>query len=388
MTSAPKDMAHEAPGEHVPTPGVPEPRYAERIGLAVVGAGYWGPNLVRNAQQTAALRLHWLCDLDEARSRRVLGEYSTVRSTTSFEDVLADERVHAVAVATPAAAHYRLVRAALEAGKHVLVEKPITTTVEDAAELVEIAEARGLVLMCDHTFCYTPVVRRIRELVHGGEIGDVQFFDSVRINLGLVQPDVDVLWDLAPHDLSILDFVLPPGVEPVGVSAQGADPIGAGRACVAYLTVKLSNGALAHCHVNWLSPTKVRTTMIGGSRRTLVWDDLNPQARLAMHDRGVDLTPPDELTDAIRHRALISYRVGDMVAPALVEQEALRNVMAEFAASITEGRAPLTDGRSGLRVLQLLHAASRSLELGGATVPVGAGSDVQLITEQERAAAR
>nr|WP_081539576.1 Gfo/Idh/MocA family oxidoreductase [Kitasatospora sp. SID7827] len=382
-------VAHEAPGEHVPTPGSTEQQPDRRIGLAVIGAGYWGPNLVRNAQQTAALRLHWLCDLDEQRSRKVLGEYSTVATTTSYEQVLADERVQAVAIATPAGAHHRLARAALEAGKHVLVEKPITTTVEEAADLVALAEERGLALMCDHTFCYTPVVRRIRELVHGGEIGDVQFFDSVRINLGLVQPDVDVLWDLAPHDLSILDFVLPPGVEPVGVSAQAADPIGAGRACVAYLTLRLSNGALAHCHVNWLSPTKVRTTLIGGSRRTLVWDDLNPQARLAVHDRGVDLTPPDELTDAIRHRALISYRVGDVVAPALVEQEALRNVMAEFAAAITEGRAPLTDGRAGLRVLRLLHAASRSLELGGATVPVdadgalgGPADDTALLTRQ------
>ncbi|PJN23940.1 Gfo/Idh/MocA family protein [Kitasatospora sp. CB02891] len=367
----------------MPTPGSTDRAPDRRIGLAVVGAGYWGPNLVRNAQQTAALHLHWLCDLDEQRSRKVLGEYSTVAATTSFEQVLADDRVQAVAIATPAAAHHRLARAALEAGKHVLVEKPITTTVEEAADLVALAEERGLVLMCDHTFCYTPVVRRIRELVHAGEIGDVQFFDSVRINLGLVQPDVDVLWDLAPHDLSILDFVLPPGVEPVGVSAQAADPIGAGRACVAYLTLRLSNGALAHCHVNWLSPTKVRTTLIGGSRRTLVWDDLNPQARLAIHDRGVDLTPPDELTDAIRHRALISYRVGDMVAPALVEQEALRNVMTEFAAAIDEGRRPLTDGRAGLRVLRLLHAASLSLELGGATVPVP-------VTDfaQERAAVR
>ncbi|MDR3032223.1 MAG: Gfo/Idh/MocA family oxidoreductase [Kitasatospora sp.] len=389
-------VAHEAPGEHVPTPGSTERKPDRRIGLAVVGAGYWGPNLVRNAQQTAALRLHWLCDLDEQRSRKVLGEYSTVASTTSYEQVLADERVRAVAIATPAGAHHALARAALEAGKHVLVEKPITTTVAEAADLVALAEERGLVLMCDHTFCYTPVVRRIRELVHGGEIGDVQFFDSVRINLGLVQPDVDVLWDLAPHDLSILDFVLPPDVEPVGVSAQAADPIGAGRACVAYLTLHLSNGALAHCHVNWLSPTKVRTTLIGGSRRTLVWDDLNPQARLAIHDRGVDLTPPDELTDAIRHRALISYRVGDVVAPALVEQEALRNVMGEFAAAITEGRAPLTDGRAGLRVLRLLHAASRSLELGGATVPVDAGTgtadDTALLTRrlpaQQKAAAR
>ncbi|MCD0483912.1 Gfo/Idh/MocA family oxidoreductase [Streptacidiphilus sp. ASG 303] len=366
------EEAHEAPGEHVPAPGPPAVPEGGPVGIAVVGAGYWGPNLVRNAQQTPGLRLRWLCDLDESRARRVLGGYSTVRTTTSFEEVLADDRVQAVAVATPAASHYRLVRAALEAGRHVLVEKPITTDADEAEELVAVAERHGRVLMCDHTFCYTPVVRRIREMVHRGDLGEVQFFDSVRINLGLVQPDVDVLWDLAPHDLSILDFVLPPGVEPVGVSAQGADPIGAGRACVAYLTVHLSSGALAHCHVNWLSPTKVRTTMIGGSRRTLVWDDLNPQARLSVYDRGVDLTPPDELTDAIRHQALISYRVGEMVAPALVEQEALRNVMAEFAAAVTEGRAPLTDGRAGVRVLRLLHAASRSLELGGATVPVGA----------------
>ncbi|WP_377269700.1 Gfo/Idh/MocA family protein [Peterkaempfera sp. SMS 1(5)a] len=377
--------AHEAPGEHVPVPGPPTMPATGPIGLAVIGAGYWGPNLVRNAQQTPALRLRWLCDLDEARSRRVLGEYSTVRATTSYEEVLADDQVQAVAVATPAASHYRLVRQALEAGKHVLVEKPITTDADDAAELVEVAERHGRVLMCDHTFCYTPVVRRIREMVHAGDLGEVQFFDSVRINLGLVQPDVDVLWDLAPHDLSILDFVLPPGVEPVGVSAQGADPIGAGRACVAYLTVRLSSGALAHCHVNWLSPTKVRTTMIGGSRRTLVWDDLNPQARLSVYDRGVDLTPPDELTDAIRHQALISYRVGEMVAPALVEQEALRNVMAEFASAIAQDRTPLTDGRAGVRVLRLLHAASRSLELGGVTVPVGSGSPTDVLTAGLRA---
>lgn len=346
----------------------------EPIGTAIIGAGYWGPNLIRNAQATPGLGVRWLCDLDVERARAVLGRYSTVGVTASFEEVLADPGVRAVAVATPAGSHYRLAKAALEAGKHVLVEKPVTTTVEEARELVRIADERGLVLMCDHTFCYTPVVRRIRELIVSGALGDIQFFDSVRINLGLVQPDVDVLWDLAPHDLSILDFVLPEGVTPVGVSAQAADPIGAGRSCVAYLTLHLSNGALAHIHVNWLSPTKVRTTMIGGSRRTILWDDLNPTARLAVYDRGVDLTPPDQLTEDIRHRALVAYRVGDMVAPALQEHEALRAVMAEFAASISEGRRPLTDGRAGARVLELLHAATRSLDAGGLLVPVGAGA--------------
>jgi predicted dehydrogenase len=346
------------------------------IGLAVIGAGYWGPNLVRNAQATPSLQLEWLCDLDAERARTVLGRYSTVRTTTSYEEVLADPAVHAVAIATPAATHFDLVRAALEAGKHVLVEKPLTPDRDDAAKLVELAQAAGLVLMLDHTYCYTPAVRRIRELVRSGEIGEVQFVDSVRINLGLVQPDVDVLWDLAPHDLSILDFVLPPDVRPVTVAAHGSDPIQAGRACVAYLSIGLSNGSLAHVHVNWLSPTKVRTMLVGGSRRTIVWDDLNPSQRVCVYDRGVDLTHPESLDADARRQALISYRMGDIVVPALPEQEALRAVMAEFSGAIAEERAPLTDGRHGLRVLGLLEAASRSLELDGALVDVGPGDGV------------
>ncbi|WP_327049293.1 Gfo/Idh/MocA family oxidoreductase [Microbispora sp. NBC_01189] len=337
------------------------------IGLAVIGAGYWGPNLVRNAQATPALRLEWLCDLDLGRARSVLGSYSTVRATTSVEQVLADPSVAAVAIATPAATHFELVRAALEAGKHVLVEKPLTPDADEAGKLVELAEESGLALMLDHTYCYTPAVRHIRELVRGGGVGDVQFIDSVRINLGLVQPDVDVLWDLAPHDLSILDFVLPDDVRPIAVATHGADPIGAGRTCVAYLTLWLSTGSIAHIHVNWLSPTKIRTMVLGGSRRTIVWDDLNPSQRVGVYDRGVD-RQPGELGPDERRRALISYRLGDIHVPALPEGEALRGVMSEFASAIAEGRAPLTDGRSGLRILRLLEAASRSLDNGGVRV--------------------
>ena len=300
------------------------------IGLAVIGAGYWGPNLVRTALATPALQLEWLCDLDEERARKVLGRYTTVKATSSYDTVLADPAVAAVAIATPAATHFDLVRSALEAGKHVLVEKPLTSSVSEARKLAGLAERSGLVLMCDHTYCFTPTVRRIRELIRDGEIGDVQFVDSVRINLGLVQPDVDVLWDLAPHDLSILDFVLPAEVVPVAVAAHAADPIGAGRACLAYLSVWLSTGALAHIHVNWLSPMKIRTTVIGGSRRTIVWDDMNPSARLMIHDRGVDRVPGTLAPDD-RRQALISYRVGDISVPALPEREALMAVMAEFA---------------------------------------------------------
>jgi predicted dehydrogenase len=338
------------------------------IGLAVVGAGYWGPNLVRTALATPALRLDWLCDLDVERASSLLGPYATVRPTDSYEEVLADPGVAAVAIATPAATHFDLVRSALEAGKHVLVEKPLTASVAEGEKLASLARHSGLVLMCDHTYCYTPAVQRIRELVRGGGIGDIQFIDSVRINLGLVQPDVDVLWDLAPHDLSIMDFVLPEDVVPVAVAAHVGDPIGAGRACVAYLSLWLSTGALAHSHLNWLSPTKIRTTVFGGSRRTIIWDDVNPARRLAVHDRGVDTLPAGAVRQDERRQALISYRTGDTLIPALPEREALMSVMAEFSAAIDEGRPPLTDARAGLRVLKVLEAASRSVDLGGARV--------------------
>jgi len=338
------------------------------LGVAVVGAGYWGPNLVRNFQASTSFRLRWMCDLDLDRARRALGRYSTVEATDDYARVLADPLVQAVAIATPAATHRDLALAALAAGKHVLVEKPLASGYAAGREVVEEAERRGLTLMCDHTYCYTPAVSYIRKLIASGQLGDVHYLDSVRINLGLVQPDVDVLWDLAPHDLSILDFVLPPGVTPISVAAHGADPIGAGRACVGYLTLNLTDGAIAHFHVNWLSPTKVRTTMIGGSKRTLVWDDLNPAQRVTVFDRGVDLTPSTELNEQARREIQISYRSGDMVAPALGEREALGAMVEAFATAIRTGEPSPTDGRAGLRVVDILESASHSLELGGAAV--------------------
>ncbi len=222
--------------------------------------------------------------------------------------------------------------------------------------------------MCDHTYCYTPAVQKIRELTHSGELGEVHYIDSVRINLGLVQRDVDVMWDLAPHDISILDFVLPPGVEPVSVAAHGADPIGAGVACVAYLTMPLSNGGIAHVHVNWLSPNKQRATIIGGSRRMLVWNDLDPAQRISMYDKGIELD--DEAEGETRRQRLISYRVGDMIAPALPEYEALGAMVTELASSIREKRRSRTDGEAGLRVLRLLEAASASMAGGGILMPI------------------
>lgn len=336
--------------------------------MAVIGAGYWGPNLVRNFQSSTDFHLRWLCDLDVDRARRVLGGYSTVQTTDDLDKVLADDQVQAVAVATPAGTHLPVAMAALTAGRHVLVEKPLAVTSQEGQRLVAEANRRGLSLMCDHTYCYTPAVLRIRDILHAGDLGELHYLDSVRINLGLVQRDIDVIWDLAPHDLSILDFILPPGVTPVAVAAHGADGIGAGRACVAYLTLRLNTGAIAHIHVNWLSPVKVRTAIIGGSKRTLVWDDLNPTQRLAIFDRGVDVAYPDELGPEQRRDMLVSYRSGDMIAPALVEREALRTMLDEYARSIRSGTPALTDGRAGLRVLGVLEAASRSLADGGKTI--------------------
>jgi predicted dehydrogenase len=338
-------------------------------GIAVVGAGYWGPNLVRNFRSSPEWDLVAVCDLDEARAAKVIGSRSTIEIETSLERLLARDDIDAVAIATPARTHGPIALAALEAGKHVLVEKPLADNIKVATSMVDAAADRGLVLMTDHTFCYTPVVNRIAELIADGVLGNILFIDSVRINLGLIQPDVNVFWDLAPHDLSILDFVLPGGLRPLSVGAHGADPLNAGKACVGYLTMPLPDGAIAHVHVNWLSPTKIRQFVIGGSRRTLVWDDLNPQQRLAVYDRGVDFSAA-AVDSTERAAAAVSYRLGDMYAPALPEREALGNVAGEFAAAIAESRAPRTDGEAGLRVLEVLEATNRSLAANGALVRV------------------
>jgi predicted dehydrogenase len=335
-----------------------------RLRAAVIGAGYWGPNLVRNFAGSEQWELAAVCDLDEARAAKVARSAGGADVETSVDALLARDDVDAVAIATPARTHHPLVMAALRAGKHVVVEKPIADSATAAREMVAEAAARGLVLMTDHTFCYTPAVLKIRELVESGELGEILYVDSVRINLGLVQPDVDVFWDLAPHDLSILDFILPGGLRPATVAAHGADPLGAGKACVGHLYLPLPGGAVAHVNVNWLSPTKIRSFTVGGSKKTLVWDDLNPQQRLSVYDRGVDLET--QAADSLeRKQATVSYRLGDTWSPALKEREALAAMVGELAAAIGEGRTPVTDGAAGLRVLSILEAASRSLEVGG-----------------------
>ncbi|MCH6230755.1 Gfo/Idh/MocA family oxidoreductase [Microbacterium sp. CFH 31415] len=342
----------------------------DRLSVAVVGAGYWGPNLVRNFN----LSQHWhvaaVCDLDLERAERLALTTRSAVAVRSVEEALAIEGVDAIAIATPARTHEPIALAAIAAGKHVLTEKPLADSVGSGERMVAAAEAAGVVLMADHTFCYTPAVLKIAELIAEGELGDITFVDSVRINHGLVQPDVDVFWDLAPHDLSILDFILPDGLRPSAVSAHGGDPLGLGKACVGYLVMQLADGVIAHVHANWLSPTKIRQLVVGGTRRTLVWDDLNPTQRVSVYDRGIDFVTVTE--DAERAAAQVSYRYGDTWVPALPEVEALSLMVGEFAAAIHEGRAPRTDGRAALRVLKVLDATSRSLEAHSAPATVGA----------------
>jgi predicted dehydrogenase len=342
---------------------------ADRLGIAVIGAGYWGPNLIRNFSASEHWELLAVCDLDPARARRVVDGRPSVRVTADVNEVLRDDDIAAVAIATPARTHQGLALAAMRAGKHVLVEKPLADSTASGRDMLLAARREGVVLMADHTYCYTPAVGKIRELLTEGALGDILFIDSVRINLGLVQPDVDVLWDLAPHDLSVFDFVLPGGLDVLGVSAQGADPLGAGKACVGHLSLPLSTGGMAHVHVNWMSPTKIRQMVIGGSRRTLVWDDLNVVQRVSVYDRGVDLIEQPTSGEE-RTARRIAYRVGDTWAPALEEHEALSAMVEEFAASIRERRRPRTDGTAGMRILGILEAAQSSMARDGELVAV------------------
>ena len=337
----------------------------DKLRIAVIGAGYWGPNLVRNFRNSPDWDLVAVCDLDPQRAARVVGDRSTVDVETDVSRLVQRDDVDAIAIATPARTHADLAIAALEAGKHVLVEKPLATNLADARRMVQVASAQGRALMLDHTFCYTPAVRHIRQAIADGVIGDVLYVDSVRINLGLVQPDVNVFWDLAPHDLSILDFILPSGLDVGPVTATGADPLGTGRACLGHVSLPLPGGGIANITVNWLSPTKIRSFVVGGRKRTLVWDDLNPMQPVALHDRGVHMAKrPDDLAE--RTELTVSYHMGDIHVPALPGAEALGLMVAEFAASIREGRPPLTDGESGLRVLTVLHAIDESLATGRA----------------------
>ncbi|MGE0592526.1 MAG: Gfo/Idh/MocA family protein [Vicinamibacterales bacterium] len=334
------------------------------ITVGVIGYGYWGPNLVRNLAEATGARVGFVSDLREERLAQVRVKYPGVAVGTDALALLADPSVDAVVIATPVSTHFELAMAALQAGKHVLVEKPLTSRAEQAERLIEEADRRGLVLMVDHTFVYTSAVEKMRELTVAGELGDIYYYDSVRINLGLFQHDVNVLWDLAVHDLSIMDYVL--GRQPVAVSATGLAHVQGRPHNIGYMTMFFEDRLIAHVHVNWLSPVKVRRTLLGGSRRMILFDDLEASEKIKIYDRGISVNPSSENV----YQMLVGYRTGDMWAPQLALREALSTEVAHFLDCITNSRTPLTDGHAGLRVVRLLEAASASMDAQGRLVDI------------------
>lgn len=329
------------------------------IGVAIIGCGYWGQNLIRNFWELDEANVLVVCDTDGKVLARTLRRYPTVELTREYHSVLLNPGVQAVVLATPVSTHYDFARQALLAGKHVLVEKPLARTADEALDLIDVAERQHKTLMVDHTFLYTAAVRRMRQLIDSGEIGDLLYYDSVRINLGLVQSDTNVLWDLGPHDFSIMDHLC--RLDPKSVSTIAAKQLDCPFENIAYVTVRFDSKLIAHFHLNWLAPVKVRLTLLGGSKKMLVYDDMEPSEKVKVYDRGITVNHDPER----RVRLLTGYRVGDVLAPQLDTTEALGLMAREFISSITENRAPLTDGFAGYRVVRLLEAAQRSIEQQG-----------------------
>ena len=338
------------------------------IGVAVVGYGYWGPNLVRNFWSVPGARLVSVCDKRPERLASVTSQFPAVEVTGEYEDLLKDPRVDVIAVATPVSSHYDLALMALKAGKHVFIEKPMTATAAQAQALLDEADRRGLIIGVDHTFVYTGAVRKMKELVANESLGDIYYYDSVRVNLGLFQHDVNVIWDLAVHDLSIMDYILPQ--RPVAVSATGVGHVAGEPENIAYMTLFFEHNLIAHLHVNWLAPVKVRRTLLGGSRRMIVFDDLEASEKIKVYDRGISLNPSPENV----YQMQVGYRTGDMWAPQLAVREALATEAAHFVECVTQGRAPITDGHAGLRVVRLLEAASASMRGQGLPVTLAAAA--------------
>ena len=336
------------------------------IGAGVIGYGYWGPNLARNLAETTACRVVAVSDLLDDRLAVARRRHPDARITTDWREVVSDPRVHAVVIATPVSTHFDLALAALRAGKHVLIEKPLATSVEQVQRLIDESERRRLVLMVDHTFVYTPAVRKVRELVQDAAFGDLYYYDAVRANLGLFQHDVNVIWDLAVHDLSIMDYVL--SDRPCAIAATAMSHVAGRPENIAYLTVFFPTKVLGHIHVNWLAPVKIRQTTICGSRQMIVYDDSEPDQKIKVYDRGVTAEAADRPEHL--HKLLVQYRVGDMLAPRLDATEALHTEVSHFLECIERATRPLSDGAAGLRVVEMLEAASQSLIEGGRAVPL------------------
>lgn len=331
------------------------------IRVGVIGYGYWGPNVVRNFNIANKSEVVMVCDERPEALQRVLDIYPHIKITRSSAEVLTSPEVDVVAVVTPVWTHFALAKAALNSGKHVFVEKPFTSTSAQAEELVNLAEQKNLLIMVDHTFLFTGAVRKIKELIDNGTLGSLYYYDSTRVNLGLFQHDVNVIWDLAPHDLSIMDYLIQK--DPEGVIATGEKHLN-GLEDVAFLTFYFPDNVIAHVNVNWLSPVKVRTTLIGGERKMLVWNDLEPDEKLRIYDKGVEKVATEEGIYDI----LVKYRTGDMWAPQVEHTEALRAEAEYFVKCIKTCQQPINNGNAGWRVVHMLEAANRSMVTRGSAI--------------------
>ena len=330
------------------------------IKFGVIGYGYWGPNVVRNLEHTDGCKVAGICDNSPASRKRAQKAHSAIPVTSNAEELICSTEVDAVAVITPVWTHYELAKAALEQGKHVFVEKPFTSDTAQAEELIELAARKNLKIMVDHTFLFTGAVKKIRQVLKDGTLGNIYYYDSTRVNLGLFQHDVNVIWDLAPHDLSIIDHLI--AENPEAVSATGQTHLN-GLEDIAFITIYFPNKIIAHINVNWLSPVKVRTTLIGGEKKMLVWNDLEADEKIKIYDKGIDVTNQQGL-----YNLLVNYRSGDMWAPKVEQTEALSQEVAYFADCIMNDKTPFNDGVAGLRVVKLLEAATNSLRKRGALV--------------------
>lgn len=335
------------------------------IGIGVIGYGYWGPNLAKAIAAAPGLTLAAIADRDDLARGRASSQHPSALIYQTFQEVLDCPKVDAVCIATPTRFHYEIALAALKAGKHVLIEKPIASSSAEAARLIDEAARRGLTLIVDHTFIYTGAVQKIKDITASGLMGNLFYYDSTRINLGLFQSDVNVIWDLAVHDLAILDFVTQ--AAPLAISANGINHIAGNPENMAHITLYLEGGMTAHLNVNWLAPVKIRRTLLGGSRRMVVYDDMEPSEKVKVYDRGVDFLPSKQEAPTREevYRVLPAYRMGDVWTPHLDVKDALLTEMEHFGQCIVSGSRPLTDGESGLRVVSLLEAASQSLRMRG-----------------------
>jgi predicted dehydrogenase len=323
--------------------------------LGIIGYGYWGPNVARNFNACDSAKLIAICDLNQKRLKLAKSNFPFVKTYSNPKDLISSDEIELIAVVTPVFTHYELAKLALVYGKHIFVEKPFTSNVSQAEELLNLAEKNNLIIMVDHTFLFTGAVRKMRKIIDDGELGTLFFYDSVRVNLGLFQHDINVIWDLAPHDFSIMNYLI--DYEPTALSAWGTEHFGRKLEDVAYVAVHFDNGFIAHFHCNWLSPVKIRKTLISGNKKMLVWDDLSSDEKVKIYDRGVDI----KNTEGV-HNLLVSYRSGDVHVPKVEHTEALKSEVDYFVDCVENNKKPFNDGEAGLKVVKMLEAADKSLK--------------------------